>query len=86
MLGGKRVLYERFYSVCAHIAQGPILRSRPYCAGARIAKEPILRVLPYSAGAPNPVLRALRSDVSAAMLRHHPLRVHFLDECTAETC
>ena len=40
MLGGKRVLYERFYSVCALIAQGSILRSRPYCAGARIAKEP----------------------------------------------
>lgn len=69
MLGGKRVLYERFYSVCAHIARGPILR-----------------VLPYGAGVSNPVLRALRSDVSAAMLRYHQLRVHFLVECTAQTC
>ena len=86
MLGGKHVLHERSYSVGALIAQGSILRSRPYCAVALIAQSPLLRGSPHSEGAPNPVLRALRSDVSAAMLRYHPLRVHFLVECTAQTC
>lgn len=63
-----------------------VLHERSYSVGALIAQGPILRVLPYGAGVSNPVLRALRSDVSAAMLPHHPLRVHFLDECTAQTC
>lgn len=67
------------------------MHERPYSAvvliaRALIAQEPILRVLPYSAGAPNPVLRAFRSDISVAVLRHHSLRVHFLVECTAQTC
>lgn len=62
------------------------MHERPYSAVVLIAQVPILRVLPYSAGAPNPVPRAFRSDVSVAVLRHHPLRVHFLVECTAQTC
>lgn len=60
-----------------------VLHERSYSVGALIAQGPILRVLPYGAGVSNPDLRALRSDVSAAMLPHHPLRVHFLVECTA---
>ena len=63
-----------------------VLHESSYSVGADIAQGPLLRALPYGAGVFNPVLRTLRSDVSAAMLRYHPLRVHFLVECTAQTC